>query len=315
MRFVPAAEVAEATPYPALVEALAHGLTPDLETPERAIHQPAANGTLLTMPAWRRGRLIGVKVVTVYPDNAAGGALPSVQGLMLAFDAATGAPLAVLDGTELTNRRTAAVAALALRCFARRDSKTLLVIGAGALAQTLVVAHAALHAFERIAIWARDPGKTTKLCEALARQGVTCAPAADLEAAVRSADVIATATTARKAIVKADWVQPGKHLSLMGAFTKEMEEVEPALLARVRLFADTRASVLVKGGEVPRAIAAGHIAPGAIEADLLGLLQGAWPIERKPDDITLFKSVGSAAFDVVIAELALSRLGIWGGSP
>ena len=307
MRMLDAAEVAARSPYPALLAALEAGLDDTLVVPERGAFELTGQGdSLLTMPAWRRGGLGGVKIVTVHPRNPAAG-LPSVQAQFFAFDTATGAPLALLDGTTLTNRRTAAVSALATQLLARSDAQHLLIVGAGALAQALAAAHLAVRTYSTATLHARDPAKGRAAARALQDQGLAIVAADDLEAAVAAADVIVVATTATAPIIRGAWVRPGTHVCLMGAFTKSMAEADVALLVAARLFADTRAGVVAKGGEVAQAIASGALAPEAIEDDLVGLVARTTPVARRPTDITVFKSVGSAAFDLVAAELILRR--------
>lgn len=305
MRIVAAAEVAARSPYPALVAALKSGLDERLVVPERGAFELTGHGdSLLTMPAWRQGGVGGVKIVTVHPRNPAAG-LPSVQAQFYAFDTATGRPLALLDGTTLTNRRTAAVSALATQLLARPDARRLLIVGAGALARALAAAHTAVRAYAGVALFARDAAKASATVQALHADGIAIETADDLSAAVQAADVIVAATTATVPIIRGAWVRPGTHLCLMGAFTKTMAEADEALLVASRLFADTRAGVVAKGGEVAQAIASGAISANAIEDDLLGLVARATTVRRRPEDITVFKSVGSAAFDLVAAELIL----------
>lgn len=305
MRMLDAADVAARSPYPALLAALETGLDDTLVVPERGAFELTGQGdSLLTMPAWRRAGLGGVKIVTVHPRNPAAG-LPSVQAQFFAFDTTTGAPLALLDGTTLTNRRTAAVSALATQLLARSDARHLLIVGAGALAQALAAAHLSVHAYASTTLYARDPAKARAAGRALQDQGLAIVVEDDLATAVSAADVIVVATTATAPIVHGAWVRPGTHLCLMGAFTKSMAEADLALLLAARLFADTRAGVVAKGGEVAQAIASGALAPEAIEDDLFGLVARDMPVPRRPEDITVFKSVGSAAFDLVAAELIL----------
>jgi len=147
--------------------------------------------------------------------------------------------------------------------------------------------------------------KARDAVEALAADGVAIVAAHDLAAAVARADVIVTATTATTPFLHGAWVRPGAHVCLMGAFTKTMAEADAALLGAARVFADTRAGVVAKGGEVAQAVAAGVLTSAAIEDDLFGLVGRAAPVPRRPEDVTVFKSVGSAAFDLVAAELIL----------
>ena len=305
MRIVEAAEVAARSPYPALLAALQEGLNDQLVVPERGVFELTGRGdSLLTMPAWRQGGVGGVKIVTVHPRNPAAG-LPSVQAQFFAFETATGRPLALLDGTTLTNRRTAAVSALATQLLARPDARRLLIIGAGALARALAAAHTAVHAYAGVSLFARDGAKARATVQALQEEGIAIEATADLAAAGAAADVIVAATTATAPVIRGAWVHPGTHVSLMGAFTKSMAEADEALLVAARLFADTRAGVVAKGGEVAQAIASGAISAETIEDDLFGLVARSTPVARRREDITVFKSVGSAAFDLVAAELIL----------
>ena len=313
MRVIDAATLAELTPYPALLDALAGGLARPIECPQRLHLDPTGAGdALLLMPAWRpasvmQAGLLGVKLVTAYPGNAAKG-LPAVAASYTAFDRQTGQLLAVLDGTELTVRRTAAALALGARWLAREDSRRLLVIGTGALSQPLARAHlAAMPGLAEVRVWGRVAAKAARVAGMLAAEGIPAAPAGALADEVAAADVIVTATTAREPLIASVWVREGTHLGLAGAFTPEMAEADPALLGRAALWADEREAVLVKGGEVVRAIAAGIIGPEAIRGDLASLARGPRPA-RDPAAITVFKSVGFAALDLIAAELALGCL-------
>lgn len=305
MQTLDAAQVAAASPYPALIEALRTRLDARIATPERGHYDPSGRGdTLLTMPAWRTGGLTGVKLVTVYPRNRERD-LPSLAAVYVAFDGGDGRALAVLDGTELTKRRTAAVSALAASFLARPDGRRMLVIGTGALAPELARAHASERSLERIAVWGRDPQKAARLAESLRGEGLPAESVTDLASATGAADIVAAATTATEPILRREWIRPGTHLSLVGAFTKAMAEADVATVAAARIFADTRAGVLAKGGEVAQAIERGLVAATAIEDDLFGLVAKGRLVARAPGDITLFKSVGSSAFDLVAAELVL----------
>ena len=307
MRVIDGAELERRTPYPALIAALRARLADPIASPQRLILDPTGQGdALLLMPAWREGGLMVVKLVTVYPRNAASGR-PALDASVAVFDQRDGTLRALLDGVVLTVRRTAAASALGAALLARPDSATLLVIGTGALAPALARAHlAAQPGLSRVRVWGRTPAKAEALAAGLRAEGVDAAAAPDLDAAIAEADTIVTATTATRPIIRADAVRPGAHLSLVGAFTPAMAEAEPALMPRARLFADDRASVLLKGGEVAQAIAAGLIDAAAIEADLAAMLRDG-PPSRARDDITVFKSVGFAALDLIAAELALKE--------
>src|SRR3954463_7760755 len=152
-------------------------------------------GTLLLMPAWRTGEALGVKIVTVFPDNSRR-ALPSVHGTYLLLDAATGMPKAVLDGTALTLRRTAAASALAAEFLAPPGSAVHLMVGTGALAPHLVAAYAAVRPIRQALVWGRNPAKAAALAGQLSASGIPAEPVSDLAQAVGRADIVTCATLA-----------------------------------------------------------------------------------------------------------------------
>jgi ornithine cyclodeaminase len=307
MRVIDGPELERLTPYPALMAALRERLAEKVASPQRLILDPTGQGdALLLMPAWREGGLMVVKLVTVYPRNAEAGR-PALDASVTVFDQRDGCLRAILDGVVLTVRRTAAASALGAALLARRDCSTLLVIGTGALAPALARAHlAAQPNLARVRVWGRTPAKAEALAAGLRAEGVGAEAVPELDAAIAAADTIVTATTATRPIIRADTVRPGTHLSLVGAFTPTMAEAEPALMKRARVFADDRAAILAKGGEVAQAIKAGLIGEDAIIADLAELVRTG-PPRRRPDEITVFKSVGFAALDLIAVELALKE--------
>jgi alanine dehydrogenase len=303
MQFFDQSAVAQALPYPGLVDALAAGLQQSIESPLRSHFEPNHDAsTVLIMPAWKSGGIMGVKLVSIWPGNSAHGQ-SAVSAVMVLISCDNGQPIAVLDGTELTLRRTAACAALAARVLARKDSRTLAILGTGSLSVPLAQAHASVLPFERILVWGRNPARAQAVVEQLALLGIRAEVHADLQATLAQADVVAAASTASTPFIRNAWVQPGTHLGLVGAFTPTMAEAEPALLARVQLFADNREAVLQKGGEVLQAIQQGLVAPSAIQAELAELAatpRRAWRTDAQA--ITVFKSVGFAALDLIAAE-------------
>jgi alanine dehydrogenase len=296
--------VEKALPYPLLVDALAQGLQQAIEAPPRSHLTPNHDAScVLIMPAWRPHRLMGVKLVSVWPGNNAKGE-SAVSGVYVLISCENGHPVAVLDGTALTLRRTAAAAALAARKLARQGSKTLAVLGTGALSVPLAQAHVGVMPFENVLIWGRQPSKAQAVVAQLQRHGIAASVATDLEQTLAQADVVAAATTATEPFIRAAWVRPGTHLGLIGAFTAQMAEAEPALMAQAQVFADSRSAVLEKGGEVFQAIQQGLMAPTAIQAELAELAaQPEGHGRRGAQDITVFKSVGFASLDLIAAEL------------
>lgn len=313
MQIIGAEEIHRLLDFPSLVEALRAMFRDGCEVPPRHHHRVAPSaadgtpGTLLLMPAWQPGRSLGIKIVTVFPDNTRR-ALPSVHGTYLLLDAATGMPTAVLDGTALTLRRTAAASALAADFLSRPDSAVHLMVGTGALAPYLVAAHAALRPIRETRIWGRDPQKAAALARRLAAAGIAAAPVANLAEAAAAADIVTCATLAREPLIRGAWLKPGTHLDLVGGFTPEMREADDAAVGRASVYADTEAA-LCEAGDIVQPLRSGHLARERIVGDLFGLTRGICPGRRDAGEITLFKSVGSALEDLAAAELAVSRIG------
>lgn len=311
MRVVSADEVDRALAFLPLVEALAEAFRGGLVSPARhhhAIPTAGADATLLIMPAWSETapRFAGVKIVTVYPDNAAR-SLPSVIGTYLLLDGETGQPLASLDGTRITLWRTAAASALAARHLARHDASRLLIVGAGALGPFLARAHAGQRPVSDVAIWARRPEAAAAAADALAAEGLPARAATDLEAAVREADIVSCATLSTEPLVRGGWLKPGAHLDLVGAFNLGMREADDEALARASVFIDTPAA-LHEGGDVAVAIRAGTFDEARVRGDLADLVAGRSPGRTSPDEITLFKSIGASVEDLAAARLVWTRL-------
>ncbi|HEX7173648.1 MAG TPA: ornithine cyclodeaminase family protein [Candidatus Limnocylindria bacterium] len=271
-------------------------------------HVPLDAGDLLLMPGVRAGGAgASVKVVTVMPGNATRGR-PTVQAIVAWFDAATGEPLALLDGPTVTAMRTGAASGVATRLLAREDARNLVVIGAGAQAEWQVRAVLAVRPIERVAVCTRSP-ETREAFAARMREatGVDVKPAADVETALRSADVVCCATTSSQPVFDADWLRPGTHVNAIGAFRLGMVELPPELFAAAALVAvDARVAALAEAGDVVAAIGRGLLS----EADLveIGSVERGWAGSRDTAAITAFKSVGLAIQDVAAAELIVDRL-------
>lgn len=305
--FIDAGAVHAALDWQVLIDALRAEFRAGGSTPLRASYPVTPQGDrLLLMPAWDATSL-GVKLVTVFPRNPARG-LASVSALYLLLDAETGHPLALIDGEALTLRRTAAASALASLYLSRPDSRMLLVVGPGRLAPYLARAHAVIRPIARILVW----GRTTKRAEALARalrgQGLPAEPCADLGAGLAVADIVTCTTTAREPVVRGAMVKAGTHVDLVGAFTPEMRESDNALIARAAVFVDTFAGALREAGDLVQAIDGGAIARADVRAELADLCAGSHPGRSSRDEITLFKSVGTALEDLCAARLVYERV-------
>jgi ornithine cyclodeaminase len=323
VKILSAAEVDAALDDLALIDRLDALFRAGCEMPPRHHHTVAepngpgsADATLLLMPAWTRGSgsHLGIKLVTVFPDNGKR-ALPSIYGQYLLLDGTTGAALALLDGTMLTKRRTACASGLASRYLSRPDSRRLLMIGTGALAPQLIRVHAKVRPIEEVAIWGRRPERARDLAGQLADslpralgRSISVRAVADRKEAVTLADVICCATLSKTPLVEGDWLGEGQHVDLVGAYTPEMRESDDKAVWRARVYVDTRAGALKEGGDIAQPLANGTIDEDDIIADLFELARGQ-QTGRLPGDaasITLFKSVGAALEDLAAAELAFT---------
>jgi ornithine cyclodeaminase/alanine dehydrogenase-like protein (mu-crystallin family) len=306
MRVVAADEIDRALSFPTLIEALAEAFRGDLIAPARHHHEiarPGADATLLLMPAWTGAAagasFLGVKVVSVFPENGERG-LPSVLGTYLLMDGATGAPLAALDGTRLTVWRTAAASALAARHLAREDASRMAMVGAGALAPFLIRAQMSVRPIRHVKLWNHRAEKAAALAAELSGQGLPVEATTNLEGAVRAADLVSCATLSTAPLVRGSWLKPGAHLDLVGAFSLTMREADDEALRRARVYVDTPAAK-VEGGDVALALKSGALEETAVKGDLFGLCRGDAERRRNSDEITLFKSVGSAIEDLAAA--------------
>jgi ornithine cyclodeaminase/alanine dehydrogenase-like protein (mu-crystallin family) len=313
MRLVPADDIDRALTFPSLIDALADAFRSDVVVPVRHHHEverAGSPGTLLLMPAWTgsasSGGSVGVKVVSVFPDNGAKG-LPSVSGTYLLMDGATGLPQAALDGTRLTVWRTAAASALAGRHLVRDGARRMTMVGSGALAPFLIRAHLSQHRIDEVLVWNRRGEKAEALAAELRREGLPVTAAQDLEGAVRQADLVSCATLSTGPLVRGAWLKAGAHLDLVGAFNLRMREADDEALQRASVYIDTPAAK-TEGGDVALALKSGAIADSHVKGDLADLCRsGSQPPSR--EGLTVFKSVGTALEDLAAAMLVWRSLG------
>ncbi|MER9972265.1 ornithine cyclodeaminase family protein [Mesorhizobium sp. M0085] len=320
MLTISAAEVDSALTFPGLIETLRAAFRDGAVQPVRhhhTIERPdGAASTLLLMPAWTdfntagtsAGGHIGIKIVTVSPDNNAVGK-PAVMGLYLLLDGTTGEPQAMIDGQRLTQWRTACASALAASYLAREDASRLLVVGAGALSPFLAKAHSAVRPITSIRIWNRTPANAEKVAARLRAEGFAAEAAGDLDAELGQADIISSATITTEPLVKGALLRPGTHVDLVGGFTPAMRESDDDTVARARVYVDTRAGATKEAGDIVQPLASGVLKPEAIVADLYELTRGQKKGRQNDDEITLFKSVGAALEDLA-AGIAVYRASV-----
>jgi ornithine cyclodeaminase/alanine dehydrogenase-like protein (mu-crystallin family) len=306
MKVLSLEETRAALPFDLLIQAIDDGFCSDCTSPLRHHHfmktPGQADDVLLLMPAWRNEGWGGIKLVNVHPGNSARG-LPAISSTYILFDRETGEHKMILNGGELTARRTAAASALAAKRLARPDSKRLLVVGAGRVGSNIPHAYRAALPIEEVEVWSNTEAKAHKLVDTLQSEGISALCATDLKAAVGRADIISCATLARDPIIKGEWLKPGQHVDLIGSFTPDMREADDEAVRRARIFIDTEHAKL-ESGDIKTPLETKVIS----EADIVSTLDAMCRDNIYPrvstEDITLFKGVGTAIEDLSAAVLA-----------
>ena len=251
--------------------------------------------TILDRAAWIDGLGALVKVATIHPGNAALG-LPTINGAVTLYDNVTGALTAIVDFHLVTKWKTAGDSLLSASRLARKDSRRFLLVGAGAVARSMVEAYSSVFPKASFSVWSRSRSSA---------EAMGLPVAGDLETAVRQADVICTATMATAPLIRGDWLQPGQHLDLIGAYKPGMREVDDTALARARLFVDSRATTIGHIGEIIEPLASGAITEADIIADYYD--DPALFTRRSDDEITIAKNGGGAHLDLMTATYIADR--------
>ena len=310
---IAASDLAELLPPNDLVEAIRAMFKRGAEVPLRHHHEVVTNkgnAAMLLMPAWNQadgaGAYSGVKIVNVYPQNAVI-QIPTIQASYLLFDKQTGVPKAVLDGRMLTLLRTAAASVLAATYLARQESKKLLMVGTGQLAPHIVKTYVEVVRIEEVGVWGRNAIKAQQTVDHLNALGISAETMTELQEGVEWADVISCATMSADPLVLGDWLRPGQHLDLIGGYTRGMRETDDRAVNRSEVFVDTREGALAEAGDIIQPIENGVLHEKGIRADLSDLAQGRHPGRTSSEQITLFKSVGTALEDLAAAQLAFER--------
>ncbi|MGF6528383.1 bifunctional Delta(1)-pyrroline-2-carboxylate/Delta(1)-piperideine-2-carboxylate reductase [Variovorax sp. PvP013] len=309
MKIIDAAATRAALPFDRLIPALRAMFESGCEVPQRHTHaiadadaDGAVAGTLLLMPAWQPGGYLGIKTVGIFPGNASRG-LPGLHSTYLLCDARTGVPLAMMDGNEITSRRTAAASALAASFLASPDARHLLVVGAGRVARLLPAAYRVVRpGIEKVTVWNRHAEAARAMVEELRGDGFDARVAGDLAAAVREADIVSAATLSTEPLIRGAWLRPGSHLDLIGGFTPGMREADDDCFAgEVNLWVDT-AEALLKSGDLLGPMSRGVFAAGDARGTLTELVRGPKrPAVDGGARRTVFKSVGTALEDLAAA--------------
>ncbi len=289
-----------------LIEALKNGFSDQVvETPMRHHHDYAnpkegIDSTLLLMPAWEAGNDIGVKIVTVNPNNGKYD-LPSIQGTYLYMDGHKGMIRAILDAKALTVKRTAAASALAASYLAKHDASSLLMLGTGALSTNLIRAHARIRPITKVYVWGRDFLKAKLIATQFDQEDIEVTPIKNYLEKLSDVDIISCATLSKEPLVFGKLLKEGQHLDLVGAYKKDMREADDEAVVRSSIFLDTFQGGLKESGDIVIPLKNGIIKESDIQSDLFGLCSGAHKGRLSDTEITFFKSVGHASEDLIAA--------------
>ncbi len=262
------------------------------------------DNSMLNRAAWIPGLGLGLKTVTIFPDNPqASPPIPSVHGVVILYDSDNGTISAIIDGIAVTKWKTAGDSMLGARYLARPDSRNILIMGSGTLARSLVEAyHAIFPDLEDIFIWSRNSQNADQLSRDMAELGFRVQPTSDLPQAAGKADIISTATLSATPILLGQWITPGTHVDLIGAFRPDMRETDDTTLQKARIFVDSRQTTIHHIGELMIPIAAGVITEKDILGDFYDLCSGMQG-RTCDQDITVFKNGGGAHLDLMTAGL------------
>lgn len=311
LRVIEAADVHRVLEFPVLIEALRATFGGRASAPARMMYRlegDQSHDVFALLPAWSDD-VVGVKAFTYLPDNAEQGR-DVLHANVLLFDRKSGVPLALVEGRSVTFWRTAAMAALAADYLARKDAARLLVCGTGNLAPYMALAHAAVRPIREIGIWGRNREKAARVVDELRsrRADLDIQVVDDLEAAARQADVISCATASRTPIILGDWVKPGTHVDLIGNHERDARECDTEMVVKSRVYVDSRVNVLNEAGEILIPIGEGRLRESDVVGELSELCAGKVAGREAKEEITLFKSVGTALADLAAARLVAQQV-------
>jgi len=296
----------ENTDFPELIAALKKGFaSEEILVPMRHHHDfpnpdVGTDSTLLLMPAWHSGKVAGVKIATVSPENGRFD-LPSIQAVYVLMDALKGTMKAILQAKSLTAKRTAAASALASSFLSRTDSTSLLMIGTGALSANLVRAHASVRPIKNVFVWGRNFEKAQAVCDELTGEAFDCLAVESIEEKIGEVDIVSSATLSPTPLVLGSHLKPGQHIDLVGAYRKDMREADDEALGKSSVYIDTFQGGLKESGDIAIPLKSGVLKEEDIKGDLFGLCSGTAKGRNHPEEITYFKSVGHALEDLMAA--------------
>jgi len=313
MRVLAAAEIRSLIPMRQLIECLREAFRNPPALPGRQVTRiPGGHGDrlLLYMPAFDAGGGGAIKLATVFPDNSERN-VPTIQGALVVLSE-TGTPVALLDGAMVTRLRTSAASALASIYLSRADSAHLLIIGTGALAPYMALAHCAVRPIRRVTVSGRREARakeTAAEIRALVGGGVLVEVASSPDKVAPVADIISCATSSATPVLMGRWLRTGVFVDLVGSFSPASREADDEAILRSRLFVDTFDGTLTEAGDLLDPMRRGLIGREHIEGELSDLVSGRVTGRGRVDEIILFKSVGTAIEDLAAAKLIVAASG------
>ncbi len=263
---------------------------------------PDPDNHLLIRAAWSHGNMLGLKAASVFPNNTRFSDLPAIHAIYTLFDGKDGVPTAVMDGTVMTYYKTAADSALGSKQLANPNLKSMAMLGAGAMAPHLIRAHCAVHAtIDNVTIWNRTPSRAQQLADSMNIDHVEIKASEDIESTVREAELISSATMTVEPIIRGDWLSPGSHLDLIGAYRLDMREADDDAIRKSKIFVDSRKTTIGEIGEITIPLESGVISESEILADLYELCSGSITGRKSTQEITMFKNGGGGHLDLMTA--------------
>lgn len=269
---------------------------------------PQIKGRITSMPAYLgEANALGIKIISYFQENPKQG-LPAILATISLYGTDTGKPLVVMDGAYITAVRTACASAMATKALANEKTPVLGVVGAGIQARTHIRALSKVRQIERVLIYSPS-GRSAPLVkqELEGEIGIDITVVDSVEAAVREADLIATVSTAPDPILNGAWLKPGVHINAVGSHRPDLREIDPATIKRSSVFVDSREAIQSECGDILLAIKDGVITMEHVRAEIGEVLAGAKQGRSRPDEITMYKSVGIAVQDVATAQLVYQR--------
>ncbi len=312
MHVIEASEVHQTMNFEELIPAIEQTFAGNHGMPQRnvfSLEEGNDHGDgFAVLPAWNN-KAIGVKAFTHFPENGPKG-LDRLYSKILMFKRETGEPLALVDGSSVTYWRTAAVSALGSQYLSRKNASRLLVCGTGYLAPYMALAHSSVRPITHIDIWGRSLEKSEKVAEQVRkkRPDITVVAITDLESAAGQADIISCATGAGEPLILGEWVKSGTHTDFVGNHSPNRRECDTALITKANVFVDSRLNVLSEAGELLIPIEEGVFSKGDVKAELAELARGQHQGRQTEEEITVFKTVGTALSDLAAACLVVDKL-------